>query len=158
MPLVDVATAKPQLRVPLADTSRDADIARMLAASEEQATSFLGRNVYATPEELAAAVAAAPAALTAATAAYNAAMAAAVLVVSEAERTLQQSLATSTYRAAQDAYMRTMAGIVVTESVRVAILLTTASQWEHLGDEDQIQGVPPAARTFLWPLRIGIGV
>lgn len=156
MPLIDVPTAKSELRV--THDAEDADIARKLAAAEEQAAAFLGRNVYATQEDLDAAVAAAPAALSAATTAYDAAMEASGAVDVAIERELHERLAKDTYNAAIETWQRTVRGMVVNDSVRTAILLITASLWEHRGDEDAVQGVPPAARSFLWPWRVGLGV
>lgn len=153
--LVDVATAKPHLRV--ADDSQDAQIEAFLRAAEEQATLFLDRNVYEDQTALDAALAALPA-LSAAQDAYDAALAAVASEAGEVERTLQQQLALDNFRAAQDAWTRTVRGMVVTDSIRTAILLITASLWEHRGDEDLVQGVPPAARMLLWPYRIGLGV
>jgi hypothetical protein len=123
-----------------------------------QAILFLGRTVYATQEDLAAAIAAAPAALAAASAAYDAAMEAAAAVTNATELELQQRLAKDTYNASIESWQRTVRGMVVNDSILTAILLTTASLWEHRGDEDAIAGVPQAARTFLWPFRIGLGV
>lgn len=156
MPLVDLATAKRELRV-LHD-AEDVDIERKLAAAEEQATLFLGRNVYVDQAALTAAIAAAPAALAAASAAYDTAMEAAAALTNFTETQLHQRLAKDNYNAAIEAWQRTVRGMVVTDSVKTAILLTTASLWEHRGDEDQIEGIPQAARAFLWPHRIGIGV
>lgn len=155
MPLVDVATAKRELRALDAD---DADITRRLTAAEEQVTLFLGRNVYVDQDALDAAVAAAPDALAEASTVWQTAVDAALALEVETERTLNQADADSAYRDAQEAYRMTRRGIVVNESIKTAILLIAASLWEHRGDEDGIQGVPPAAERMLWPWRTGIGV
>lgn len=157
MPLVDVATATRELRLSL-EAGEDADLARKLASAEEQAALFLGRNLYATQEDLTAAIAAAPATLSAASAARDTAMEAAALVEEVTERQLHERLAKDTYNAAIVAWQRTVYGMVINDSIRTAILLTAGSLWEHRGDEDAIEGIPQAARAFLWPHRIGIGV
>lgn len=155
MPLVDVATAKRELRALDAD---DADITRRLTAAEEQVTLFLGRNVYVDQDALDAAVAAAPDALAEASTVWQTAVDAALALEVETERTLNQADADSAYRDAQEAYRMTRRGIVVNESIKTAILLIAASLWEHRGDEDNVQGIPPAAYKYLWPFRRGLGV
>lgn len=154
--LVDLATAKSELRV--TDSAQDADIERKLAAAEEQAVWFLGRNVYATPDDLATAIASAPATLAAASTAYESARDAAWSLASRTEMCLNERLAKDTYNAAIEDWQRTVRGMVVNESVRTAILLITASLWEHRGDEDAVEGIPQAARALLWPFRQGVGV
>lgn len=154
--LVDLVTAKRELRV--THDAEDADITRKLAAAEEQAVSFLGRNVYADQAALDAARTAAPATLSTASTTYDAALAAAYALTVAAESDAAVRLAKDTYNAAFIEWDRTMRGMVVNESIRTAILLITASLWEHRGDEDAVQGIPPAARSFLFPFRIGMGV
>lgn len=156
MPLVDLATAKRELRV--THDAEDADIERKVAAAVEQAEAFLNRRVFEDPAALAAAIAAAPAGLATATTAYDTAMEAAGLVEVAIERTLAERYAESTYRDAQHAAEMVYRGMVVNDSIRTGILLTAASLWEHRGDEDVIVGVPQAARTFLWPFRVGLGI
>jgi hypothetical protein len=156
VPLIDVPTAKRELRV--THDAEDAEIARKLAAAEEQAAAYLGRGIYATPQDLAAARAAAPPALAAALVTYDAAMAEAAGASTYYVRDLQERAAKAAYGDAIDGWQRAMRGMVANESVRTAILLITASLWEHRGDEDAIAGIPPAAERFLWPFRIGIGV
>lgn len=79
-------------------------------------------------------------------------------LTSEAEAMLTNDDAKAVYRDAQEAYRMARRGMVVNDSVRTAILLIAGSLWEHRGDEDAVEGVPPAARTFLWPFRCGLGV
>lgn len=155
MPLVDLATAKLHLRV--THDEEDALLVAFLPAAEEQVSAFLNRNVYASQQDLEAAQTAAPAALTAARAALDTATATLELVTVE-ERDATTAVALAAFRDAVDGYERAMRGMLVTESVRTAVLLIAASLWEHRGDEDAIVGIPPAARSFLWPFRIGIGV
>lgn len=156
MPLVDLATAKRELRV--THDAEDDDIERKIAAAEEQAIAFLGRNVYEDQVALDAALDAAPDVLSAATVAYDTSMAAAGAIEVETERLLYERSARQAYREAANAWERTVRGMVVNESIRTGILLITASLWEHRGDEDAVEGIPPAARAFLWPFRTGLGV
>jgi hypothetical protein len=157
VPLVDVATATRELRLSL-ETGEDADLERKLAAAEEQAIMFLGRNVYATPEDFTAAKAAAPDALAAAKTAYDTDIDAARAIADCDQRAYAERLAKDTYNAALEEWNRTMRGIISTDSIATAILLIAGSLWEHRGDEDNVVGIPPAAERFLWPFRIGIGV
>lgn len=156
MPLIDVATAKVELRV--THDAEDEAIARKIAAAEEQATAFLARNVYEDQDALDAAKAAAPGAFQAATEAYSTDLNAARAVEDWTQRQLAERTVKDLYAVAMDDYVRTMRGMVVNDSIRTAILLITASLWEHRGDEDAVQGVPPAAERFLWPFRIGLGI
>lgn len=156
MALVDVVTATRELRLTL-EPGEDADLERKLAAAEEQAVLYLGRNVYAASGDLAAALAALPA-LTAASTTYESAMAAAALTVNSTQRSAEERLARDTYGAAVADWDRTKRGMVVNDSIRTAILLIAGSLWEHRGDEDVIVGVPPAAERLLWPFRVDIGV
>jgi hypothetical protein len=155
VPLVDVATAKLHLRVTSAE--EDARITAFLAAAEEQVTAFLGRNVYATQGDLDAARAAAPD-VSAATTTYGDALTASAAVVSLDERLVYQRRAEDVYRGAIETWERTGRGMVANESIRTAILLITASLWEHRGDEDAAEGIPQAAYRCLWPWRAGVGI
>lgn len=153
MPLVDVATAVRELRLTL-EPGEEEDLERKLTAAEEQAFLYLGRNVYATPEELAAAIATAT--LTTATSAYEAAMITAALIVSSTQRGAEERLARDTYAAAIDQWDRVMRGMLLNDSIKVAILHIAGNLWEHRGDEEDIVGVPPSAERFLWHFR-GLG-
>lgn len=154
--LVSVAEAKVHLRVMHAE--EDALIQTFLDAAQEQATAFLGRAVYADAGALSAAITQAPTDLSAAGAAYNSALAAAGLFEDPDERTAAERAAMFAYWAAVEAAERVRRGIVITPAVKTAILLITAALWEHRGDEVELDGMPQAARAFLWPLRVGIGV
>lgn len=154
--LVELETAKRELRV--THDEEDAEIERRIFAAQEQVQLFLGRTVFFDQGALTAALADAPTALSAATAAYNTAMDAAALMDVCAEREANERLAKDAYREAFEVWSQTVRGIVLNDSIRTAILLITASLWEHRGDEDTVAGVPPAAARFLWPYRIGLGV
>lgn len=156
MPLVDLATAKMHLRV--THDSEDTLIEAFVASAQEQAQAFLNRNLYAGESDLAGAIAAAPEALAAASVAYDAAMEAAGALENGTEAALNYRAARDAYSAAIEEWRRTVYGMVANESVRTGVLLITASLWEHRGDEDAVVGIPQAARTFLWPWRIGLGV
>jgi hypothetical protein len=148
MPLVDVVTAKLHLRV--THDSEDALLQTFIAAAERYVVAFLGRNVYATQEEVDEAVAGAPAALEAAATAYEAAMDAAGAVEVSDARTLAEENALRDYRRAMNDGILDRRAMVLSDNVKLAILLTVASLWEHRGEEDAVVGVPAAARTFLW--------
>lgn len=156
MALVDVITARRELRAP--PETADADIQRKLATAEEQVFLFLGRNVYETSEDLAAARAAAPAVLAAASSAHEAAMAAAALVTDTTQRGVQERFAKDDYNAAIEGWDRTMRGMLATDTIRTAILMVAANLLEHAGDEPDVPGVSPAAYDLLWLLRAGLGV
>lgn len=154
--LVDLATAKSELRV--TDGAQDADIERKLAAAEEQVQAFLGRNVYRDQDALTSALTSVATVLSSATTSLQAALDATSSLDVQAERDAQERYAKDTYNEAFAAWQRTVRGMVVNESIRTAILLVTASLWEHRGDEDAVEGIPQAARAFLWPFRAGVGV
>lgn len=156
MALVDVATAKVHLRVTHSD--EDARIESMVAAAQEQAEAFLNRRIYEDTYAQDEALTQAPAILSDAEEVYDAALEAAGALESQTERNLAETDALAAWKDAQEASRMARRGMVVNESIRTAILLITASLWEHRGDEDTVAGIPPAARAFLWPYRIGLGV
>lgn len=155
--LIDVATAARELHVALLP-GEEADMERKLNAAAELAQAFLGRNVYASQEELDAAAAAAPAALAAAASAYDDALLLALGLPTRIEREQAASIARGTRNDAEDAYRRAVRGLVLSDSVRTAILLTAGGLWEHRGDESAVPGMPAAAQAFLGPLRIGLSI
>lgn len=157
MPLVDVATAARELRLIL-EPGEEQDLARKLAAAEEQAVLFMGRAIYADQGTLDAALAGAPAMLATATTAYEDALTAARALTRCSEREASERAAKDSYYEAFWVWNRVVRGIVLNDSIRTAILLTAGSLWEHRGDEDAVLGIPPAARNFLWPYRTGLGV
>lgn len=152
--LVDVPSAKVHLRV-AGGAEDDAKVGDFLETAQEQAQLYLGRNVYATQEDLDAAIAAAPATLSAARAAYEEGLGAAQLLDDPVEYMTQERAVLARYWRARDTVDRVHRGILITAPVRTAILLTAANLWEHRGDEAGIQDLPEAAMGFLRPLRIG---
>lgn len=156
MALIDVATAKRELRLSEADD--DADVQRKLNTAQAMAEAFLGRRIYETPEDLTAAIASAPTALAAASTAYDTALETALALTVQTERELGESMAEELYRDASGTYLAAMRGIVINDQIRTGILLITAALWEHRGDEVHLEGVPKAAQSILWPLRAGMGV
>lgn len=157
MPFVDLVTAKQDLRVNHAGD--DALITRLVNTAERQVVHFLGREVYATQEALNAAVAAAPATFATAESAYSLALDAADLHESATLKAMAQTQAADDYVRAQHAYMATVNGVVVDDTIKTATMLVVADLYEHRGDEDRaIVGIPMAAETFLWPYRRSFGV
>lgn len=157
MPLVDVATAARELRLTL-EPGEEEDLTRKLTAAQEQAAIYMGRAIYVDEAALQVAQVGAPAVLAAAATAFDDAMAAAAAFARATEREASERLAKDTYYEAYQAWSIVVRGIVLNDSIRTAILLTTGSLWEHRGDEDAVQGIPPAARNFLFPFRAGLGV
>lgn len=124
MSFIHLHTARDHLKVDHCD--EDALIGAYLLAAENTAVQYLNRNVYADQDTLDAAIAAAPAALTAATATYEAAVEVAEAIENEVERESALAAAEQAYLRAQYETNATYNGIVINDSVKVAILL-------HLG-------------------------
>lgn len=156
MALIDLTTAKRELRV--THDAENADITRKVAAAREQAEMFLNRRVYQDRDELEEAIAEVAFCLAEATTAYDLAVQAAWLVEAPPERRAAERFAAERYREAQDAAQMVYRGMLANDSVRTAILLITASLYEHRGDEDAVAGLPKAAREILGPFRVGLGV
>lgn len=157
--LIDLATAKLHLRVD--GTAEDALIPVYISAAELSAVAYLQRNVYADAPALADAVAAAPDALSAATATYTAEIEAADAVEDDSEKAEATNAAEGKYLAARVAYRSEMAGVVVNDVIRAAILLTLGHLYANR--EDVVTGVsvaqlPSGVQYLLQPYRAGMGV
>lgn len=139
--LIDLSTAKAHLRVDGADD--DVMIAIYAGAAERAAIEFIGRNIYADPAALAAAVAAAPAALSAATATYDAAVLAADALDAGVEQDMALMAADEAYSAAKAAARMTHQGIVINDQIKAAMLLTIGHLYANR--EDVATGVSVAA-------------
>lgn len=129
--------------------------------AEQTAIEYLNRNVYADQAALDAAVAAAPAALSTATAAYEAAMLAATAIENAVEAGMARFAACKAYENAQLAARRTYLGIVVSDNIKAAALLTLGHL--YMNREDVVTGVsvvelPMGARPLLRSLRATRGV
>lgn len=151
MSVVDLATAKQDLRVE--HDADDALIQRLLNTAERYVVHFIGRNLYADQVALDAAKAGADEAFLGAKAAYQTALDEAGVITDFDLRYMKTATATSDYQEAVVRYDRTMAGVVVDDTIKTAITLTTADLYEHRGDEELPTGVPASARTYLWTYR-----
>lgn len=122
MSIVTLAEAKLHLRVDHSD--EDALISVWIAAAEESARQHIERNIYADATALSTAIAAAPAALTAATSAYEAAVTAAEAIADDVESQSAMDAASRNYASAIADTRYTLAGLVINDAIRAAILLT----------------------------------
>lgn len=121
MSLITLSTAKLHLRVIGSD--EDSLIQALIDASELLVASHLGREVFATQEDLTAALAAAPAALATASGTYATAQAAAYAITNTVESEAALEVAEDAYDEAKVKHRRTMAGIVVNSAIKSGILL-----------------------------------
>jgi len=149
MPLIDTATAKLHLRVD--GSAEDSLFAIYLPAADATAQHYAGRNFYADQTALDAAQAAAPAALAAAVVAYDAAIEAADAMEDGPDRDAAIEVAEAALATAQQDHRMAMRGMVVTEVVKSALLLTVAALYENRGD---LKEVPPAAGALLDTVKV----
>lgn len=158
MTLVPLPVAKMHIR---AEDAADDEVTPYLSAAELAAASFLNRQVYATQGELDAAVAGVPAMLTAAGVAHTAAAEAAEALEDAIARTTVVAYADTVYARAQDEAREILAGMVVNDAVKAAILLLFGHL--HANREDAVTGVtvaqmPMGSQYLLMPYRVGMGV
>jgi hypothetical protein len=132
----------------------DEQILPYLLAAEAKAQSFMNRRVFSDQAALDAAVAAAPAALAAAGTAYAAAVLAYDAEMDPVLRGVQQAYAASVYCTAQFAARETLAGMVINDQIRAAILVI----FEHLYAERGEAAMPLGSEYLLWDYRVGLGV
>lgn len=159
--LVDLDAARAHLRVD--SDAEDELIGLYLGAAEESAQQFLNARIYPDQASLAAARAAAIAALGAAQGAWLDAINAARAAPTVAERDVLLDAGEAEYlRAIADCAM-TMHGLVLTDDIRAAILLTLGHLYANR--EDVIAGpgsgateLPQGARALLAPRRAQLGV
>jgi hypothetical protein len=155
MTFVTVDEAKLHLRAD--GTDEDALIGIYIAAAEQAAVKALDRGVYADETALTAAMTAAPAALTTATAAYAAAVTAADAMTDTTEQTAALQVAETAYMRAQVAYRQVFDGIVVNESIKAAVLLTTAHLYANREDVvvgASVAALPNGADYLLQPFKV----
>jgi hypothetical protein len=151
--LIDLDTAKAHIRQ--AAGYPDAQIMPYLLAAEAKAQQFLNRKIFADAPALAAAVAAVPAALTAAGASYAAEVAVVDAEPDMTARCVLQSGADRRYAAAQDDAQETLAGMVINDQVRGAILELFRCLYER---RDGSEAMPVSIEWLLWDYRVRIGV
>lgn len=130
-------------------------------AAELAAQEFLDRFVYASDSDLQQAIAAVPGQLTAADATFKAAKEAAE-ALPELARCMAMEAACRALEAARSKARRTYDGIVVTDDIKVGMLLTLGHMYRNR--EDVVAGasagaveLPIGAKHFLWPHRV-VGV
>lgn len=130
-------------------------------AAELAAQEFLDRNVYASDADLQQAIAGVPDQLIAADAAFAAAKAAAEALPKLA-RDMAMDAACRALEAARVKARRTYDGIVVTDDIKIGMLLTLGHVYRNR--EDVVAGasagaveLPVGAKHFLWPHRV-VGV
>jgi hypothetical protein len=150
--LIPIAQAKAHIhREP---SYPDNQILPYLAAAESKAAQFLNRRIFADQDELDAALATVPGALTTAGAAYAAALATSGSEVDQLLRNVLIDNAARIYQAAQSEARQTLAGIVINDQIRAAILVI----FERLYAERGEAPMPGGSEYLLWDYRVGLGV
>ena len=155
MTFVTLPEAKLHLRVDSID--EDALIGLYINAAEQSAVSLLDRGVYADGAALGVAKAAAPAELAAATATYTAAIAAAQALTDATEQAAATQAAEYAYLRAQVAYRQAFDGIVVNDTIKAAVLLTTAHLYANREDVvvgASVAALPNGADCLLQPFKV----
>jgi hypothetical protein len=132
----------------------DDQILPYLAAAESKACQFINRRIFADQNELAAAVAAVPGVLTTAGAAFATALATLDLEADPLLRSVLIDHAASMYLAAQNEARETLAGIVINDQIRAAILVI----FEHFYIDRNEAAIPVGSEYLLWDYRVGLGV
>lgn len=157
--LIDLATAKAHLNVTVAQD--DADITLKLEAAEQSAILHINRYVYADHTALTAATDAVPATLATASAAYLAATAAAASMASGVDKDMALLGAAEAYTRAQTDARMTYQGIVVTSTIKAAILLICGSLYANRENDvvgASVAQLPTGAFSLLQPYRVGMGI
>lgn len=157
MPILTTDEAKIHLRLEF--DYPDEQLAGKVAAAELRAAHFLNRAIFADAAALAAAVNNVPVSLVAAGVSYRAAIDAADAQTDAVARSMLRESAERGYEHAQDAARETLAGIVVTDDIRAAILLIVGHLFENVADSEErdIKLIPNGAQYLLLPYRIGWG-
>lgn len=156
MSFVTLAEAKIHLRA-TEGTDEDALIGLYINAAEQAAVKAMDRGVYADGTALQTAMTAAPAALTAATAASFATVAAVRAITDSTEKVAALQVAETAYMRALVAYRQAFDGIVVNDTIKAAVLLTTAHLYANR--EDVVVGasvatLPNGADCLLQPYKV----
>lgn len=123
MNLITLAQARAHCR---ADAADDAELTLCVNAAEKACAHMANRNLYATQGDLTAALGTISASMVAANAAYAAAVLAADAMSIAADRLVAKGIAESNLRAATAANSAILSGMVATDDVIAAVLLTTA--------------------------------
>lgn len=157
--IISMQVAKEHLRV--TNDDEDVTIQIYLDAAERSAAQYLNRTIYANAAALAAGSSAAPAALTAAVAAYDAAIEAADLIEDKNHKRVLKDVAEANYRHAQANFVRAVRGIVITETITAAILLTLGHLFENREENvvgGSVSALPMGVQALLMPDRISMGL
>jgi hypothetical protein len=151
--LIDTAAAKAHVRREAGYP--DEQITPYLLAAEAKAQQFVNRRIYADQAALNAAVAAVPAALSAAGAAYTATVAVVGEEPDVIARCVMMEDTSRKYRDAQTAAREVLAGIVINDPIRAAILELFRFLYER---GDGSAAMPAGVEYLLWDYRVGLGV
>lgn len=138
----------------------DEDVSVYVMAAESMAAQFLNRNVYATEEDLTAAIAAAPSSLDAAVTAYDLAMDAAA-ALGCVQREGAQFIANEQMNEAVAQNRRVALGMVANDLIRAAILLTIGHLYanrEEVVVGASVAELPMSSKYLLQPYRKQMGV
>jgi len=158
MSIVPLSEAKAHLR--LEPDFPDAQLAGKLAAAEQRAAHFINRAIFASDTDLQTAIAAVPQQLADAGTAFRAALEAAAALPDQDAALLMKDAAWRAYTAAITAARETASGIVATEDIKAAILLTLGHLFNNVSDVEVGTIVTPmdyGAQYLLMPHRIGWG-
>jgi hypothetical protein len=138
-----------------------AQVLPYLLAAESAAQAFCQRKFFAEQEDLVTARAAIPGMVREATAAFDAA----VLVAKEIEDLSEQNAALAVAcRIREEAlgeYEQTLWGIVITDDIKAAILLTLDHLYENRSENvigSIVSELKTGVQSLLWPYRVRVGV
>lgn len=154
MSLIDLQRARDHLRVE-ADYPQE-QIVDKLVAAEQHAAQFIGRKIFVDAQALTNAIAAVPTALAEAVEARDATLASADAIDLSEVRDEVRAHAVRVYGAALEDFVATYRGVVLNEAIEIAILIILSSL-HNVNRDGQEAGLPPAAKDFLHPFRVGIG-
>jgi hypothetical protein len=157
--LITIEQARSQTH---ADGVDEAMLELYAGAAERAAMQFLNRYVYPDTSALSGAQSTVAATLQAADVAFDAAIDAADDLEGSA-RCAARDAACRARTTARNAAREVLDGIVVTDDIRAAVLLTLAHLYRNR--EDVVAGsaaaavqLPLGAHSLLWPYRVGLGV
>jgi hypothetical protein len=162
MSVIPIATAKEHARI--VGNVEDATVQLYLDAAEQAAASYMHRFFFVDQAALTAAIAAAPGALEAARADLQTREDAALALTDCVERELALEAVAKGRTDVATAYLMAMLGIVITDAIKAACLLTFGHLYLNRENNIVAPGVtvavelPFGANALLQPYRIGLGV
>lgn len=161
MALIDLVQAKAHLR--LEPGYPDDQVEIYLSAAELSVQQFLNRKVYASQNDLEGALEGVLPGLEAASEAYIAAMDEALVIEDYTLRCAEIEYAKQQFENAKVQAFEIRRGIVINDSIKVAILLVLGNLFENR--EDVVVGMsvsavqlPMGSQQLLMPYRVGLGV